>query len=78
MTTVFCLADTNACHSAPCFNGGTCWKGFNGYHCQCVDGFTGDVCTKREFAVSRTIMNVCTQREFVIPRTIMNYDSHKP
>jgi len=43
-----------------------------------VDGFTGDVCTKREFAVSRTIMNVCTQREFVIPRTIMNYDSHKP
>ena len=37
-----------------------------------MDGFTDDVCAKREFVKSRAIMNVCTKREFAISKTIMN------
>ena len=32
------------CESAPCQNGGVCFDGHGEYHCQCVDGFTGDAC----------------------------------
>jgi len=47
---VFCLPDTNMCRNDPCENGGTCRNLINGSLCQCVDGFSGQHCEKREFA----------------------------
>ncbi len=35
------------CDSNPCFNGGTCIEGWNGYTCECLDGFTGESCQEQ-------------------------------
>ena len=34
----------NPCMSAPCQNGGTCYRGDNGYTCQCLSTHTGTNC----------------------------------
>jgi len=43
------FADVNTCRSHPCMNGGTCHSLFDAYKCDCVDGFSGDVCDSRKY-----------------------------
>ncbi|XP_037817925.1 cubilin homolog [Lucilia sericata] len=30
----------------PCKNGGTCYDSYNGFHCECTEGYTGKTCEK--------------------------------
>lgn len=34
----------NECQSNPCRNGGSCYDRFNGFHCNCPNGWTGETC----------------------------------
>ncbi|XP_072047038.1 uncharacterized protein [Amphiura filiformis] len=38
------VSDTNECTSTPCLNGGQCVDDVNGYECQCLPGWTGQIC----------------------------------
>ena len=38
------ISDINDCDPNPCENEGTCDDLVNGYHCQCVVGYTGATC----------------------------------
>ena len=44
---------TNECASFPCQNGGDCTNLLGGFHCQCIDGFSGSQC---EIGTSSTCM----------------------
>ena len=36
------------CSSAPCLHGGSCEDQENGFICNCVDGFDGDICDNQK------------------------------
>ena len=38
------VVDINDCDPNPCVNGGTCTDLVNGYSCECVPGYSGNVC----------------------------------
>ena len=42
--TFFVHSDTDNCEGVDCQNGGTCVDEVAGYHCECVEGYSGDHC----------------------------------
>lgn len=39
--------ELNECLSSPCYNNATCVPEFNGYSCQCADGYMGKSCQSK-------------------------------
>jgi len=48
-----CITETDVddCASSPCRNAGTCVDGVNQYTCNCLLGFAGRQCERREYCV---------------------------
>ena len=44
MFVICIIADIDECHSAPCFNNGSCVGDVSGYTCTCLSGYTGSHC----------------------------------
>ncbi len=54
-----CSLSVEACDSAPCQNGGVCFRGSGGansYFCQCTEGYTGVNCQTRKGHLFVTII----------------------
>ena len=44
------------CESDPCQNGATCNDQVNGFSCDCLEGFEGDLCQNGEETMSRSLV----------------------
>ncbi|GCC40442.1 hypothetical protein chiPu_0024001, partial [Chiloscyllium punctatum] len=42
-----CDVDIDDCVSSPCYNGGTCQDGVNGFSCVCPEGYSDPQCVSR-------------------------------
>jgi hypothetical protein len=49
----FFISANNFCAANPCEHGGRCHSDALGYRCECVPGYTGDNCNKREYLFLR-------------------------
>ena len=45
------FVDIGECSSDPCQNGGTCIDEINAFTCNCMGGYTGDVCETSKYLV---------------------------
>ena len=45
---ILMFLDIGECSSDPCQNGGTCIDEINAFTCNCMSGYTGDVCETSE------------------------------
>ena len=45
---IFHRLDVDECASFPCTNGGTCIDEIDHFSCQCIAGYTGDLCETSE------------------------------
>lgn len=61
----------HVCHPSPCANGGTCYVKNGSPYCACSDGFIGDKCQRKSFAIFLQMQ--CLSPFFIVCSMFLSY-----